>query len=236
MYRQDTRWWSWDRDAALVPGVYLDRVVAAGGQPVLIPPRPDSQPIDASAVDAVLAALSGLVLIGGGDLEAARYGREADAHNGGMSGARDEMEFALLEGALARDLPVLAICRGMQLLNVHLGGTLHQHVPDLVGSAAHQPRAGAFGPITVTTEPGSLARALLGETTEVLCSHHQAVDRLGDGLVQTAESSDGIVEAIELTTKPFVLGVQWHPEESGDPRLFDALVAATLSPSRRALQ
>ena len=233
-YRQDTRWWSWDRDAAVVPGNYLDMVVAAGGWPVLVPPVGEaaSDPSGgasaevAAGVEAVLGAVDALVVIGGGDLDAARYGQVPDARNGGMDGARDELELRLLEGALERDLPVLAICRGLQVLNVLQGGTLVQQLPDLLGTERHQPRAGAFGPVVVTTEPGTHVGRLLGPTTEVLCSHHQAVATLGESLLVTARSDDGVVEAVEVLGRSFAVGVQWHPEEHGDARLFVGLVEA----------
>jgi putative glutamine amidotransferase len=240
-YRQQTRWWSWDRDAAVVPGVYLDMVVAAGGWPVLLPP-PDAADGrvmtavgDAHAATAallgtgvapVLDALDGLVVIGGGDLASRRYGQEPDSRNAGTNDQRDELELQLLAGALGRDLPVLAVCRGLQVLNVLRGGNLVQHLPETVGSTTHQPAAGAFGPVVVTTEEGSTVRRLLGAQTEVLCSHHQAVGRVGEGLVVTARSEDGVIEAVELPDRAFTVGVQWHPEESGDVRLFAGLVAA----------
>jgi gamma-glutamyl-gamma-aminobutyrate hydrolase PuuD len=226
MYRQTTSWWSWERDAALVPGVYLDVLESVGAQPVLVPPGGDGpahghQP---TGFDWLVEVLDGLVLIGGGDIDAQRYGQAADDRNGGVSDRRDEVEFALLDAALRQELPVLAVCRGMQLLNVHLGGDLIQHLPEEIGSTRHQPRPGAFGEIGVSTREGSVVRGLLGERSEVLCSHHQAVGTLGRELVVTATSDDGVIEAVELPGHPFVVGVQWHPEESGDTRLFEALV------------
>ena len=229
MYRQTTSWWSWERDAAVVPGAYLDVVEAAGGEALLLPPRGEgAAPGGTDRYHRVVALLDGLVLIGGGDLDAARYGAQPDPRNGGTSGERDELELGLLGTALERDLPILAICRGMQALNVSLGGDLVQQLPDLVGATRHQPRPGAFGPITVVTEEGSTVRRLFGERADVLCSHHQALDRLGAGLVVTARSEDGVVEAVELPDRPFVVGVQWHPEETGDVRLFEALVHAAV--------
>jgi gamma-glutamyl-gamma-aminobutyrate hydrolase PuuD len=229
MYRQGTSWWSWDRDAALVPGTYLDVIEASGGEPLLLPPRGGTGDGDSTAAtgrfERVVARLDGLVLIGGGDVDPARYGADADSRNGGTSHWRDELEFGLLSAALACDLPVLAVCRGMQVLNVGLGGDLVQYLPDRLGSTRHQPGPGAFGPVTVATVAGSRLRRLVGDRFEVQCSHHQAVDRLGQGLVVTAHSEDGVVEAVESAGHRFVVGVQWHPEESGDRPLFDALVA-----------
>ena len=226
-YRQTTSWWSWERDAALVPGPYLDVIDGAGGEALLLPPPGVGiAPHGAARYQRVVEALDGLVVIGGGDLDAARYGADADPRNGGTSAQRDELELGLIRAALAIDLPLLAVCRGLQVLNVCLGGDLVQQLPDRLGTSAHQPRPGAFGPVTVTTAAGSTVHRLLGARTEVLCSHHQAVDRLGEGLVVTARSQDGVVEAVELPGHRFVVGVQWHPEENGDRRLFSALVDA----------
>jgi len=227
MYRQVTSWWSWERDAALVPGAYLDVVEAAGGEALLVPPRGEAvAPGGTDRYRRVVASLDGLVLIGGGDLDAARYGARPDPRNGGTSSRRDELEIGLATAALAHGLPLLAVCRGMQILNVTLGGDLVQQLPDLVGATRHQPGPGAFGPISVVTEEGSTVRRLFGSRTDVLCSHHQAIGRIGQGLVVTARSEDGVVEALELPGGRFVVGVQWHPEETGDLRLFEALVAA----------
>jgi putative glutamine amidotransferase len=227
MYRQTTSWWSWERDAALVPGTYLDVIEAAGGEALLLaPPGEGAAPGATDRYQRMVARLDGLVLIGGGDLDASQYGAVPDPRNGGTSRRRDELEMGLVSAALAQNLPLLAVCRGMQVLNVSLGGDLVQQLPDLLGGPRHQPRPGAFGPITVVTEAGSTVRRLFGERADVLCSHHQAIDRIGQGLVVTARSEDGVVEAIELPGRDFVVGVQWHPEESGDVRLFEALVAA----------
>jgi len=240
-YRQTSSWWSWERDAALVPGTYLDMVEAAGGSPLLLPPSgPDRAGPDcaglgtagrrnpgAAELEPVVAALDGLVLIGGGDVDPDRYGQHPDPRNGGTNRQRDDLELGLVDAALARDLPLLAICRGMQLLNVALGGELVQQLSDLLGPNPHQPRPGAFGPIEVVTTEGSTVRRVVGERAEVLCSHHQAVSTLGRGLEVTATSADGIIEAVELPGHRFVVGVQWHPEESGSPELFEALISAT---------
>ncbi len=229
-YRQDTRWWSWDRDAAVVPGLYLDMVVEAGGWPVLVPPVGacvgDAVDVTASAIGPVLDAVDGLVVIGGGDVASARYGQDLDGRNGGMNDRRDELELQLVDAAIDRDLPLLAICRGHQVLNVLFGGTLVQQLPDLLGSARHQPAAGSFGEVTVVTEPGTHVHRLLGERTEVLCSHHQAIDDVGESLLVSARSDDGVVEAVEVLGRSFVVGVQWHPEEQRDTRLFAGLVEA----------
>jgi putative glutamine amidotransferase len=239
-YRQTTSWWSWERDAALVPGTYLDMVEAAGGRPLLLPPSgPEpagsepagSEPAGgrtdgAEELEPVVAMLDGLVLIGGGDVDPDRYGQRPDPRNGGTNQRRDDLELGLVHAALARDLPLLAICRGMQLLNVARGGGLVQQLSDVLGPNPHQPQPGAFGPIEVVTTEGSTVRRVFGERTEVLCSHHQAVSSLGRGLGVTATSADGIIEAVELPGYRFVVGVQWHPEEAGGLGLFEALVVA----------
>jgi len=231
-YRQATRWWSWDRDAALVPGVYLDMVVAAGGWPVILPPLADGVAEEGDAVavarmaGTLVDALDGLVVIGGGDVSAERYGQEPDERNGGENQFRDELELQLLDAALERDLPLLAICRGHQVLNVLLGGSLVQQLPDLLGSTRHQPRAGEFGEVTVVAEPGTIVHRLLGERSVVHCSHHQAIEELGDSLLVSARSDDGVIEAVEVLGRTFALGIQWHPEERGDVRLFAGLVEA----------
>jgi anthranilate synthase component 2/putative glutamine amidotransferase len=179
-YRQDTKWWSWDRDAAVVPGRYLDMVVEAGGWPVLIPSVGEgiAEPgaVVGSATDPLIDALDGLVVIGGGDVSAARYGQEPDGRNGGVSDLWDDLELRLLDAAVDRDLPLLAICRGHQVLNVLFGGTLVQQLPDILGSNRHQPRTGAFGEVTVITELATHVHRLLGPSVAVLCSHHQAID------------------------------------------------------------
>jgi gamma-glutamyl-gamma-aminobutyrate hydrolase PuuD len=232
MYRVTASWSAWEaEDAALVPGSYLDMVEDAGGVPLLIPPsgRPDTRCGGGELDDRcrqIIDHVDGLVLIGGGDVVPGRYGQPADGRNVGANDQRDGLELGLLAEALRRDMPVLAICRGLQLLNVHLGGDLVQHLPDRLGSVAHLPRPGGYGPVVVVTEPGSVVHRLLGEEAEVMCSHHQGLDRVGDGLAVTARSRDGVIEAVELTGHRFVVGVQWHPEASGDRRLFEAMVDA----------
>jgi gamma-glutamyl-gamma-aminobutyrate hydrolase PuuD len=228
-YQQEATWGPWNRPAAVLATAYLDCVASAGGRPVMLPPfrtSGDDARQDATA-SGVVGALGALVLVGGGDIDPARYGQEPHPATAGVDAGRDTSELALLGAALETGLPVLAICRGMQLLNVQLGGTLVQHVPDVVGTDAHQPARGCFADVRVATGPGSVTAKILGETATVRCSHHQAIDRLGRGLVVTARSADGLAEAVELKSAPFVVGVQWHPEEDADLRLFEALLDAT---------
>ena len=224
-YRQQASWGPWDRLATVLPASYVDTVAAAGGRPVLLPPGGSGGDEDATAAG-VIEAIDALVLVGGGDIDPARYGQVPHAATSGVDPGRDASELALLRAALRADLPVLAICRGMQLLNVHLGGTLVQHVPDVVGHDGHQPARGCFADVEVVTEAGSMVAKIVGETGTVRCSHHQAIDRLGDGLVVTARSADGLAEAVELPAARFVVGVQWHPEEDADRRPFEALLDA----------
>jgi putative glutamine amidotransferase len=219
-YSQQARWGSWDLPAVLLPRRYTDMVAAGGGQPVLLPPQP--------GVTAVLARLDGLVLSGGGDIDPARYGAARDPATDPANPERDEAEIELARQAIAAGLPLLGICRGLQVLNVGLGGTLHQHLPDLVGHDGHSPEAHGYGSHKVSVAPGSQLAGILGRTdAAVPTHHHQAAGRLGDGLVATAWTDDGIVEAVELAEPAsFMIAVQWHPEAGDDPSLFTALAAA----------
>jgi gamma-glutamyl-gamma-aminobutyrate hydrolase PuuD len=225
-YVADTTWSSWERRSAVLPTSYFELVAAAGGRPMLLPPLSDAPGGPATGAADVVRVLDGLVLTGGGDVDPTAYGEEPEPSVGGVNPVRDLSERALLSAALEKDLPVLAICRGLQVLNVELGGTLHQHLPDVIHSDTHCAAPRVFGEVSVTTTPGSRAAAVFGARPCVLCSHHQAIDRLGRGLEVTARSDDGVIEAVELPTARFVLGVQWHPEEGSDQRPFDALVTA----------
>ena len=225
-YVADARWATWERRAAVLPQAYFELVAAAGGRPLLLPPPSTGPGGPEAGADEVVAVLDGLVLTGGGDVDPLAYGADPAPEVGGVDPNRDASERALLEAALRVDLPVLAICRGCQVLNVELGGTLHQHLPDVVGHLDHRSAPFVFGDVEVETVPGTIAAAVFGTTPTVLCSHHQAIRDLGRGLVQTASTHDGVIEAIELPSARFVLGVQWHPEEQMDQRPFDALVHA----------
>ncbi|MPZ85527.1 MAG: gamma-glutamyl-gamma-aminobutyrate hydrolase family protein [Actinophytocola sp.] len=220
-YLEQTRFGVWDVPAAVLQRGYLDGVVAAGGTPVLLPPM--------GIWDAgLLSRVDGLVIAGGTDIDPSRYGARRRPVTGPARPDRDGAEWALIELALERGMPLLGVCRGMQLLNVVLGGTLHQHLPDEVGNTDHLPRPGTFGRVLVKVAPGSRLAGILGQQVDVHCHHHQSLDRLGAGLVPVAWAGDGTVEAVELTDR-FAVGVQWHPEEDGggdhaDRRLFEALV------------
>lgn len=213
----------WDVPAGFLPANYFQGITRAGGIAVLLPP----QPVDPDFADRVLDGLDGLVLTGGKDIDPAAYGARAHPETDQPVPARDAWEFALLRGALRRGLPVLGICRGAQVLNVMFGGTLHQHLPDVVGHHGHRAGNAVFTSVPVRTVPGTRLAGLLGESVQARCYHHQAVAKVGAGLVVSAWDSDGVVEALEVPGEGFALAVQWHPEESlDDPRLFSAIVGA----------
>lgn len=216
-YGERARYLAWDHDTVLIPRSYVDHVVTAGGVPVLLPPVPAA----AAAVD----TLDAVVLSGGPDLAARCYGATPHPKTDLPRDERDAAELAVLGRALDRGIPVLCVCRGAQLLNVALGGTLTQHLPEIVGHDGHNPAPGVFGAVTVTLDPGGRASAAVGETVVAQCHHHQSIDRLAPGLRITGRAVDGTIEAVEHPEYPFVLGVQWHPEQD-DPRLFAALVEA----------
>jgi putative glutamine amidotransferase len=219
-YLEQSRFGLWDTPAAVLPRGYLDGVVAAGGMPVLLPP------VGVWTVDHV-SRLDGLVIAGGADIDPACYGADRADATGPPRPDRDASERTLIGLAVATGVPLLAVCRGMQLLNVTLGGTLHQHLPDETGNTDHLRVPGTFSRVPVKIAPDSRVAAILGAQAEGHCHHHQAVDRLGTGLVPVGWAGDGTVEALELPDARFVLGVQWHPEEDGaDRRLFQALVNA----------
>jgi gamma-glutamyl-gamma-aminobutyrate hydrolase PuuD len=225
-YVVDARWGAWERTAAVLPESYYELVASTGGRPLLLPPLRTAPTGPGFGADEVAAVLDGLLLTGGGDVDPAAYGENAQPEVAGVNGVRDDSERALLAAALRVGLPVLAVCRGCQILNVELGGTLHQHLPDVVGHDGHRRALSVFGEVEVTTMPHTLTSSTFGARTTVLCSHHQSINALGTGLIPTAHADDGVIEAVELSGAPFVMGVQWHPEESGDGRPFSALVTA----------
>lgn len=217
-----TYWVVEDEETVLLPRGYLDMVSAAGGVPVLLPPTAD-------APDAV-EACAGLLVTGGPDLDPARYGAPAGPHDDLPRPERDDSDVAVVRRALERGIPVLGVCRGHQVLNVALGGTLHQHLPDAVGAGVAGPHSagpGVYGAVQVTTEPGSRIAQILGTgPVTVRCHHHQAVDRPAPSLRVTARAGP-VVEAVELDGPSWALGVQSHPERAPDDlRLARALVAA----------
>lgn len=227
-YREEASWGVWRRPADLLGAGYADAVLDAGGAPVLLPPL-------AAAVPDVLAAVDGVVLAGGADLDPARYGAARHPCTGPARPDRDAAELAAVNLALEQALPILAVCRGMQVLNVALGGTLVQHLPDHPGTAPHLDGDGRFRQQTVRVGEGSRLASIVGSRLDVSCYHHQAVERPGDGVVPVAWSADGVIEAVELDRPAFALGVQSHPEESDDRRLFAALVEASAARGQRGV-
>jgi putative glutamine amidotransferase len=216
-YEEPVAWGAWNVDAVLVPSAYVHAVERAGGRPLVVPPAD----VDA---EETLAPLDGLVFSGGGDIDPGAYGADAHDEIHGVNAKRDEAELALARAALERDMPVLAVCRGSQVLNVVLGGDLIQHLPEVVGHDRHRHTPGEFADHDVRLEPDSRIGAILGDRAPVKSHHHQAFGRLGGGLRQTAWADDGTVEAIEDPSRRFALGVLWHPEEGEDLALFEALI------------
>ena len=226
-YLEPAAWGVWNRPAALVPRVYVDAVTRSGGVPLLLPP------VETDV--GVLDILDGLLFVGGADLDPAFYDARPHPETTLTRPDRDEHESRLFLAALEEQLPVLGVCRGAQLMTAALGGTLHQHLPDLLEHDGHRPEPAVFGATAITTATGSLVASILGEHSQVPCYHHQGLAEVATPLVPTAWAEDGLVEAVELPGNRWVLGVQWHPEENQDDlRLFEALVAA--SEQRRETQ
>jgi putative glutamine amidotransferase len=219
-YLEPARWGVWVREAALLPAPYARAVERSGGVPVLLPPTGSLR-----GLDALVERLDGIVLAGGGDVDPGLYGAERHAETGPPQPQRDRFELALVRAVVRADLPFLAVCRGMQVLNVARGGTLVQHLPDEVGHTEHAPGPGKVGAHRVRISATSAVGKILGDDLEVPTYHHQAVARLGSGLAAVAWADDQVVEAVELHGHRFGLAVQWHPEEGEDRRLFEALVA-----------
>ncbi|WP_431232747.1 gamma-glutamyl-gamma-aminobutyrate hydrolase family protein [Mycolicibacterium psychrotolerans] len=222
-YLQQAQTGVWDVHASFLPGIYIEGVTLAGGIATLLPP----QPVDAGIVERILDGIDGLIITGGRDVDPSAYGHDPHPATDVPDRVRDAWELTLVAAAIRRHLPVLGICRGAQVLNVALGGTLHQHLPDVVGHTRHQQGNAVFTTSTIRTVADSRLAGLIGESTNAQCYHHQAIDRLGDGLMISAFDSEGVIEAVELPGDDFVLAVQWHPEETlDDLRVFAGLVEA----------
>ena len=216
-YAEEIRWGVWTEEAALVPLAYVRAVDRAGGRALVVPPAEDG-------LDETLAALDGVIFSGGGDLDPGLYDADRHPETDAPRAARDAAELRMLRAALDRDMPVLAICRGSQVLNVARGGDLVQHLPEAVGHDRHRHTPGAFADHDVNVAPGSRLGAVVGDRAPVKSHHHQAYGRIGEGLREVAWAEDGVVEGLEDPEKRFVLGVLWHPEEGEDAALFEALV------------
>ncbi len=223
-YREEASWGVWRQRADLLHHEYADSVVAAGGVPVLLPPASD----DARHAAAVVSRLDGLIVSGGADVDPARYGEDPHPRTAGWRTDRDAWEAALLHAATEDALPVLGICRGMQLMAAEAGGALDQHTPDLVGHLGHGPAPGEFGTTQVSVETDSRVAAMVGPALAVPCHHHQSV-REHPGFRVVARAADGTAEAMEAPGDRFCVAVQWHPEKGTELALFRGLVeAATL--------
>jgi putative glutamine amidotransferase len=227
-YLTPAAWGAWELEAALVPASYVRAVVRAGGAPLLVPPG--------ASYEETLDSLDGLIFSGGSDLDPELYGEQAHPETNGWVRERDDFELGLMQAALARDVPLLAICRGSQVLNVALGGDLEQHVPDRVQSDLHKETPGVFAEHDVAVLQGTTLATILGDRADVKSHHHQGYGELGSGLREAARAADGTVEALEDPTRRFTVGVLWHPEEGEDLALFEALVreAAEHHESKRA--
>ncbi|MFJ3933875.1 gamma-glutamyl-gamma-aminobutyrate hydrolase family protein [Streptomyces sp. NPDC090029] len=216
-YRDRARWNIWDVEATVIQHSFVHGITASGGRALVLPP--DDRDAD------VLDRLDGLLLPGGADIDPARYGEARHPATDEPREDRDAGELLLLRAALKRDMPVLGVCRGLQLLALVYGGTLHQHLPDVLGHTEHCPREGVLGEHAVAFTGGSLAATLYGPRTVVNSHHHQGIADSGT-LRVTGRSDDGLAEAAEDPAKRFVLGVQWHPELSDDRALFEAFVTS----------
>jgi putative glutamine amidotransferase len=217
-YVEEARWGVWDLPAVVLPFRYVERVEAAGATAVVLPPAATS---DAEVLD----RLDAVVFAGGSDLDPALYDQPAHEKTTGLRPERDAAEVPLMRAALDRDLPLLGICRGMQVLSVVSGGALEQHLPDVVGHDGHRPEPGVYGRHGVRLAPGSLAHRLLGDEVSVPSYHHQGLASAGS-LTVTGWADDESPEVVEDPTRRFALGVLWHPEAGDDLRLFEALVGA----------
>jgi putative glutamine amidotransferase len=217
-YLTPARFGPWEEETALIPAAYVRAVEAAGGRPLLVPPS-------TNGIEETLDRLDGLLFSGGSDLDPELYGQDAHPETDEIVPQRDQAEIALLKAALQRDMPVLAVCRGSQVLNVARGGDLVQHLPEVVGDEKHKHKPGEFADHDVDLLPGSRLREILGDQTPVKSHHHQGYGKLGQGLREAARAEDGTIEALEDPSRRFALGVLWHPEAGEDFALFEALIA-----------
>jgi putative glutamine amidotransferase len=211
------RWGVWDVPAAVIPLSYVHAIESAGGRALLVPPSQDG-------IAETLDAVHGLLFSGGADIDPNEYGHDPHPETNNVRPERDRGELALLIAALERDMPVLAVCRGSQVLNVARGGDLVQHLPEVVGDEKHKHTPGVFADHDVDVKAESRLGSLLGDRAPVKSHHHQGFGKVGEGLVETAWAEDGTLEALEDPDKRFAVGVLWHPEAGEDAALFRALV------------
>jgi putative glutamine amidotransferase len=227
-YREQARWGVWDQSADLLPSVYAKAIEAVGGVAVLLPPQGEPGSAMDEAARAVVGRLDGLVISGGADVDPAAYAEEPHPTVRNTRADRDAWELALLTAAEQPALPTLGVCRGMQVMAVHAGGRLEQHLPDVVGHAEHNPQPGVFGTTGVTVIPGTVLHGLVGDMVDVHCHHHQSVAD-HPGFVPCAWAEDGTLEAMERRGDRLLVAVQWHPEVAADAGLFRGLVRAAQS-------
>lgn len=222
---EPARWSVWDQPAHLVAASYVSAVRRTGAAALLLP-------VDEHAIGTYLDRVDGVLLLGGSDIDPSIYGAHPDPHLEATFPERDEFEIALVQAALQRGRPVLGICRGMQVINVALGGTLIQHLVDGSGRTSHRRNRGSFAGTEheVVLDEGSLVAEAVGEHRHIArCHHHQSIDRLGDGLVVSGRAADGVAEALEAADGRWLLGVEWHPEADPRSRVFGALTDAAAS-------
>jgi putative glutamine amidotransferase len=221
-YVTPARWGYWDLEASLIPHDYVRAIEEAGGRPLLVPPSEEG-------IEETLDSLDGIVFSGGSDLDPAHYGEEAHPETFGIHEERDRAELELMKAALDRDMPVLGICRGIQVLNVARGGNLIQHLPEIVGHEGHKhDPPGAFIDHDVEIDPDTTLAQILGDRHPVKSHHHQGLDAVGEGLRVSAHAEDGSIEGVEDPEHRFAVGVLWHPEAGEDKKLFEALVEQAL--------
>ena len=220
-YREQAKWGVWDTSADLLPTVYARAIESVGGVPLLLPP---SEPYD-EAARSLIARIDGLVISGGADVDPSQYDEKPHETVRNTREDRDTWELALLTAAEEAWTPTLGVCRGMQVMAVHAGGRLEQHVPDRVGHAEHNPAPGEFGTVDVEVIPGTVLHGMVGDRLDVHCHHHQSVlDH--PGFEPSAWAEDGTLEAMERPGERLLVAVQWHPEVAADAGLFRGLVRA----------
>jgi putative glutamine amidotransferase len=223
-YRQQGQTGVWNTEMAMIPAFYIEGITRSGGVAIMIPP----QALSSTEAKDIISSLDGLMLCGGRDIDPSRYGQAPHSEAEEPDKLRDELEEQLLSAAIEADLPFLGICRGAQMLNINRGGTLIQHLPDVVGDNRYRKGNAEFNPAEVAVEDGSILGSLVGQkVSNASMYHHQAIDQLGEGLIVTAKTEDGIIEAVELANHPFGVAVQWHPEQTlEDLRIFEGLIEA----------